>query len=637
MNKKYNFFKRQLKKTLAVGVGIFAFTNTQAQQEVFRDLEADKDHYTLFSLSTGDTVDISDSNSTSWDLGFKGTTIILNGGVFGSGSITGQIIEKDFDDVMMAPNDGYITDETSEYTITTGSGNGWYTYSGSPAHKIEPIAGKTILIKTADGNYAKMEIISYYQGNIDLNQYTTFPPSGSKHYTFRYFLQADGSPRLNHSSERTFADLRANGDDYALFSLSLNDTIPLSDSNSNNWDLGFSGTTIILNSGILGGGEGEALVLNEEYVDVAIAPKSGYEMDSIDSKAINTGSGNGWYAYAGHPTHIISPLDSISIIVKTNDDKFAKIEIMSYYEGNPDLSQYTDAMPTESSKHYTFKYFIQEDGSAYFSALPRGDSVCMDTLVFCNLNAKKEVYTYFSLDNRDTVAHTDSNSTNWDVSFKGTSILVNSGTSGPGTCVGQLISTAYDAITEAPENGYEVDAEGAPAIMTGSGNWYNYTGSPTHQIQMLDGKTIIVRSNEDNFFKIKMISYYLDNPDLNQYTAGTPHEPSRYYTFKFEQIDGPEIDFDTISSLYSIELIESSMNIYPNPTNKGNVELEFNTGFENELTTIQILDIKGQVVYINTIIGSQTVSISANKLDRGIYIVSAQNNQSLKTQRLIVQ
>jgi hypothetical protein len=134
-----------------------------------------------------------------------------------------------------------------------------------------------------------------------------------------------------------------------------------------------------------------------------------------------------------------------------------------------------------------------------------------------------------------------------------------------------------------------------------------------------------------------MISYYLDNPDLNQYTAGTPHEPSRYYTFKFEQIDGPEIDFDTISSLYSIELIENSMNIYPNPTNKGNVELEFNTGFENELTTIQILDIKGQVVYINTIIGSQTVSISANKLDRGIYIVSAQNNQSLKTQRLIVQ
>ena len=85
------------------------------------------------------------------------------------------------------------TDEV--LAIPTGSGNGWYTYTGqgNPPNAILPIEDKTIILKTGDGNhYAKLEIISYYKGNPDTGteEFASFQtrPDG-RHYTFRYALQ----------------------------------------------------------------------------------------------------------------------------------------------------------------------------------------------------------------------------------------------------------------------------------------------------------------------------------------------------------------------------------------------------------------------------------------------------------------
>jgi hypothetical protein len=155
-----------------------------------------------FNLTTGTTVPASDSNSTKWDIAFKTTTIKVNSGKSGPGTASAQIVSTGFDDLLEAPADGYATDGDA-FAIPTGANNGWYTYTGAaasgPQHAILPIAGKTIVVKTANGKYAKVQILSYYKGNpntstADFADLTKRPLGG--YYTIRYMIQADGSRKL---------------------------------------------------------------------------------------------------------------------------------------------------------------------------------------------------------------------------------------------------------------------------------------------------------------------------------------------------------------------------------------------------------------------------------------------------------
>ena len=161
--------------------------------------------YTLFSFESGLTVANADSASTKWDIGFRGTTLIVNSGVSGPGAAGGQIVDGIFDELAVAPASGFAQDSETEKAIK-GSG-GWYTYTGtasSPNHAILPNAGKVIVVKTATGKYAKMEIISYYINNpstttAEFADLTTRPES--RYYTFRYLYQPDGSTNLEATEE----------------------------------------------------------------------------------------------------------------------------------------------------------------------------------------------------------------------------------------------------------------------------------------------------------------------------------------------------------------------------------------------------------------------------------------------------
>ena len=53
-------------------------------------------------------------------------------------------------------------DSETAYAIPTGSDNGWYNYDPQ-TYLITPIAGRTLVFKTHNGRYAKMEIQSYYK------------------------------------------------------------------------------------------------------------------------------------------------------------------------------------------------------------------------------------------------------------------------------------------------------------------------------------------------------------------------------------------------------------------------------------------------------------------------------------------
>lgn len=161
----------------------------------------------LSSAETDSAVRQRDSTGSAWDIGFKGTSIILNGGTSGPGEAAAQLLAQVFDSVTEAPETGYIADGQNKncppiqsrfgtvpgatLAICTGSDNGWYNYN-SNSSLIIPIPGRTIVLQTASGNYAKIRILSYYKDNPN-------PPDASapsRYYTFEYILQPDGSRNL---------------------------------------------------------------------------------------------------------------------------------------------------------------------------------------------------------------------------------------------------------------------------------------------------------------------------------------------------------------------------------------------------------------------------------------------------------
>jgi hypothetical protein len=168
----------------------------KVEAKTFRNLAADAGtprtgRYTLFRFSDGAIVPTADSASTKWDIGFKATTIIVNGGTSGPGKGGAQVLSGIYSELLEAPIDGYAVDALPNYAIPTGSDKGWYNYNPS-ANVITPIAGKIIVIRTADGKYAKMEILSYYENA----PASPVPTDKSRYYTFRYGYQPDGSRSL---------------------------------------------------------------------------------------------------------------------------------------------------------------------------------------------------------------------------------------------------------------------------------------------------------------------------------------------------------------------------------------------------------------------------------------------------------
>lgn len=148
--------------------------------------------FTKFSFSQNAIV-----TNDSWDIAFRGTTIVVNGGTAigiteeptrtGSGAVS--ILSNTLSAVTTIPSSSTFTqDGTNTYAIPTGSGNGWYNYN-STNNLITPIAGKIFVVKTHDGKYAKMEIISYYK-DAPANPDAT---ALSRYFTFKYVYQPSGT------------------------------------------------------------------------------------------------------------------------------------------------------------------------------------------------------------------------------------------------------------------------------------------------------------------------------------------------------------------------------------------------------------------------------------------------------------
>ncbi len=154
--------------------------------------------FTKFDFDTGMETD----SETDWDIAFRATDIIVNGGSSmgtideptRNGDGGAYIAMGTMADVTEVDVSMFAQDSENGYAIMSGSGNGWYTYTGPPTFLVTPTAGRILVFKTADGKFAKVEILSYYQGAPDSPDAFT---DQSRYYTFNYVYQPN-------SGETTF-------------------------------------------------------------------------------------------------------------------------------------------------------------------------------------------------------------------------------------------------------------------------------------------------------------------------------------------------------------------------------------------------------------------------------------------------
>jgi hypothetical protein len=147
------------------------------------------DHYALYSFKDSSRVSLSDSASTKWDFGVRFVSLIVNSHASGPGN--GGIITENsiFDNYTTAPTTGYGYDTSStQLAVDDSFSSGWYNYDDA-THVLSPKAGKFFVIKTADGHYAKLEILAVDYANFNPANFTP----DSLVYKFRYTYQSDGS------------------------------------------------------------------------------------------------------------------------------------------------------------------------------------------------------------------------------------------------------------------------------------------------------------------------------------------------------------------------------------------------------------------------------------------------------------
>lgn len=168
-----------------------SFSNLYAPQNGGQGQPA-SGQFTRFSFATNSIV-----TDNSWDIAFRGTTIIVNGGTkvgltdepdkTGTGAIS--IVSSTLDSVKTTPDvSTFKQDGTGIYAIPTGSNNGWYNYNPN-GHLITPLPNKIFVVKTHNNKYAKLQITSYYKNSPASPGLT----DSTNYYSFKFVYQPSGN------------------------------------------------------------------------------------------------------------------------------------------------------------------------------------------------------------------------------------------------------------------------------------------------------------------------------------------------------------------------------------------------------------------------------------------------------------
>lgn len=145
------------------------------------------------------------AKTTDWDIAFTGpynAEIYINSanqekspGYQGDAKNTAVVlIKKDYDLVEAAPSDEEF--DNSKVSLIGWSAiendHGWFQYD-EQNHIMKTLPNRTYVLRLANGKYAKLQIINAYKGNPQAVSDMNWP---APYYTFRYFVQEDGSKNL---------------------------------------------------------------------------------------------------------------------------------------------------------------------------------------------------------------------------------------------------------------------------------------------------------------------------------------------------------------------------------------------------------------------------------------------------------
>ena len=144
-------------------------------------------------------------------------------------------------------------------------------------------------------------------------------------------------------------------------------------------------------------------------------------------------------------------------------------------------------------------------------------------------------FTFYSLETNSIIPSTDSASNRWDLGFRGTAIITNSGSSGPGQGGAFVWTGLFADLKSIPaDSTFRVDAAPNFAIPVGSGRaWYTYSQAE-QLVRPIPGKILVIRTSSGKFAKVEILNYYkggvtpaVTEPDSVKYKL------QRHYTFRY--------------------------------------------------------------------------------------------------------
>ncbi|MFZ1808816.1 MAG: HmuY family protein [Cyclobacteriaceae bacterium] len=156
---------------------------------------------------------------------------------------------------------------------------------------------------------------------------------------------------------------------FTFFSFSTGEIVANTDSATANWDIGFRRSQIIFNSGVSGSGSTTALMLEGIFDEIVEAPADGYSSDTANEAVISSSPENPsatanywWFNSGSGSSTVVAPIAGRVILVKTSQNRYAKMEILSYYKGAPTAPDNVD----DKDRHYTFRYVYQPNDTRKF-------------------------------------------------------------------------------------------------------------------------------------------------------------------------------------------------------------------------------------------------------------------------------
>ena len=282
----------------------------------------------------------SPATSDVWDLGLYATSVMLNGGDAGPGSVLGhcicqngeisdaEILELDAEQELAAfeavtavnipsAEDAWTSDSLQP-AITD-----WYSYDVT-THTLSAVSERVWYVRTASGDaFAKLHVV-------DIANPTR---THAGEVTFEFALQRSAGAEFE--AVQTVVVDASTGDQYVDLETGSVGT------ESDGWDLWLTGFDIRVNGGVSGDGRAGAVLTDEDFgaiADASGAPASVYAADKFGGVFAE----HRWYRYNLQGNHQIWPTFDV-FLIRSGDDTY-KVQLTSYYG------------PTGDSRQITFRY-----------------------------------------------------------------------------------------------------------------------------------------------------------------------------------------------------------------------------------------------------------------------------------------